>query len=270
MKTVLGLVLLLGLIVQLVAVVRFSQFADGLHRQVGAGRAAVLLPDGVPDLIVDYAVRAGVDMDRLARVVSLTQRAQMQLKRGGGWQPLVAKQTISTGEAQFVWQAEQRRGPLLMFRVIDAFVAGRGRLNVRLLGSIPVANYSGPDADRGEAMRYLSELIWAPDAMVGNSDLIWQGVSDTEVRVGLMLPDGLAQVTFRFDDAGDIVGVVAEKRPATDDQGNPVLLDWRCTVFAYGMIGGRRMPIEAEVGYLYADGYEAYWRGEIVGYELGF
>ena len=211
---ILGLIIFLLAIAQTIAVISFKQFAQTLHTQVANAPAPVLSANPPPELITNYAARAGVLPTDLARVIILSQTAQMRLKRGADWQSLTARQTISTGVSQFVWQAEQYRGPFLMFRVIDGFIADEGRLNVRLFGSIPVADFSGPDADRGEAMRYLAELIWAPDAMLGNPDLKWQEISDSQIGVELALSSGTAQVVFRFDNQGDVIEATAKSFPA--------------------------------------------------------
>ncbi len=264
----LGTSVFLILLVHLFALLGFRQFAGELHTQVASAPPGTLSSAPVPELISDFATQAGVDPNRLARIVTLTQTAEMRLNRGGDWKPLTANQTISIGETGFIWQAEQYLGPFLMFRVIDAFVQGAGRLDVRLFGSLPIAGFTGPDADRGEVMRYLAELIWAPDAMLGNPQLVWKEVADNEIKVRIDLSQGRVEVTFLFDENGDIEQVTAKDRPTTNARGVPILRDWVCKIIAYEEINGRRIPAQVEVGYVYDDGYEAYWRGKIETYEL--
>jgi hypothetical protein len=51
--------------------------------------------------------------------------------------------------------------------VTDAFANERGDLQVKVLGLFPIARIHGGDQiAKGEAMRYLAELPWAPDALV--------------------------------------------------------------------------------------------------------
>jgi len=241
---------------------KFKSLASDLMDQVSSGPAPVAPTTALPEAILRFTHRAGADRNQLMRTVRLIQSAEMRLKRGGDWQALTADQVISTGAPGFVWLARQTIGPLVKFRVIDAYVKGEGRLNVRALGSIPVANSTGPETDLAEAMRYLAELVWAPDAMLGNPALRWAEQPDGSVTVGLDLADATAQVTFFFDPEGDIIEVRAKDRPAEVG----VYRDWVIKVGQYRDFGVRRVPAWGEVGYIYPDGYEAYWRGEITSY----
>ena len=144
----------------------------------------------------------------------------------------------------------------------------KGLLRAALLGLIPVARADGPDIDRAEAMRYLAELPWAPDAILGNPAIIWRMVDDTVAEAALDVAGQRAAVRFRFNAAGDIVEVHAPSRPTTDDQGNAVDLPWQGYFRDYRMIGPRRVPAEAEVGYVHADGFRPYFQGRITDYAV--
>ncbi len=262
-----GGLILIATIVHFVAETKFKNVAKGLMQQVATAPKPKLSRTEIPKLILDYVERAGVKPDQLATTIKLTQIAEMRIDKGGDWQSLTAEQIISTGEIGFVWWAEQAIGPIVKFRVIDAYVNGRGRLNVRIMGSIPVGDISGDDVDIAEAMRYLSELVWAPDAMIGNPQLSWKELTDHSVYLSVILPAGNAGVTFLFDSAGDIVKIIAKDRPAEIVDGKAILRDWQIKIGDYKTLNGRRIPTTGEVGYTYEDGYEAYWRGEVVSYE---
>ncbi len=120
----------------------------------------------------------------------------------------------------------------------------------------------------GEAYRYLAELPWAPDAILGNPDLEWRILARNIAEVRLATPAGAARVSFRFDAQGDIVEIEAKGRPARDASGKEVLRDWRGYFRDYRQIGPRRIPGAAEVGYVYPEGYEAYFRCKITDYHL--
>jgi hypothetical protein len=250
------------LTLHLVAARRFRKLGRTLASQYAAAEGS---PD-VPAAARILAERGGAQGSTTC--VHLKQTCEMRLSRGADWQPMTAQQSIAIRSAGFVWEARLAKGPLTVVRVLDAFTGGTGRLHVRLLGSIPIANALGPDTDRGEAMRYLAELPWAPDAMLHNPQLHWNVLGPKTVEVGLALPDGLATVRFTLDEAGDVVQVDAS-RPVGEKPGEPKLRPWRCHLGDYARLGGRRIPQTGEAGYLYDDGYEAYWRGRIVDYAVG-
>src|SRR5690606_17963246 len=115
------------------------------------------------------AARLGVQ-DTLRKSVALRQTGRMRNDGGSGWMSFTARQTIALNDCAFRWRA--RTGPLGLVSVRDSFEDGCGRLNVSALGFIPIARAAGsPDVTRGELMRYLAELAWAPAAILLNRQL---------------------------------------------------------------------------------------------------
>jgi hypothetical protein len=78
---------------------------------------------------------------------------------------------------------------------------------------------------------------------------------------------GLARVRLYFNTSGDIVEMQADARGSTEN-GIVVPRPWRGVYAEHREMGGRRIPTYAEVGYVYDDGYAAYWRGRITDYRL--
>ena len=72
-----------------------------------------------------------------------------------------------------------------------------------------------------------------------------------------------------FGHQGDLVEVRADERTATEN-GKIVMRPWRGLFSDYINIGGRRIPAKGEFGYVYENGYAAYFRGEITDYQVIF
>ncbi len=85
------------------------------------------------------------------------------------WRPFTTEQVISVHRPGFAWLARMQAMPLLAAHILDCHVDGEGSLEARLCGSLPLAHAAGQEVSRGELMRYLAELIWAPHAMQHNS-----------------------------------------------------------------------------------------------------
>jgi hypothetical protein len=262
---ILVLIVLLLVIASLLGAARFAGRAQRLRRRLLAGAPPRDVAAALPPKVRDFALRADARPDDLAHSLGFSQRAEMQARPGGPWQLLDATQTVATGAPGFVWQAEQALGPLSRLQVIDAFANGSGCLSVQVLGLIPAVRARGADIDRGEAMRYLAELPWCPDAILGNPSLVWRMLDEDWAEVSLAGASVVA-VRFRFDAAGDIAEMRARDRPATDPAGKPVRYDWQGYFRDYRRVGPRRVPVEAEVGYVYTDGYRAYFQCRIIGY----
>ncbi len=223
---------------------------------------------GLPQPVLEFAIRGGATAGAKLRLATLVQEGDLRIAQGGRFRRFAAWQAIALGAPGFVWLGRQDAGPLPLLRIVDAYVRREGQLEARLFGSVPVARASGPSLALGEAYRYLAELPWAPDAILGNPDLEWRILARNIAEVRLATPAGAARVSFRFDAAGDIVEIEARGRPARDASGAEVLRDWRGYFRDYRQIGPRRIPGAAEVGYVYPEGYEAYFRCKVTEYHL--
>ncbi len=268
MKTVILVIAALTATAVLVLIV----FALGFNRDVAWLEARLLqgapgeVRTDLPEAVRAFAER-GLAGGVPAAATRLEQAAEMRLRKGADWQAIPARQTIANTEPGFAWLAGQNIGPIPVVRVLDSYVDGAGLLDIRLLGAFRLDAYEGPEAALSEGLRYLAELPWAPDAIVLNRVITW---AETEggVTAGMETAGGPAEVLFSFNAAGDITGMFAADRPATREDGTIEPLDWRGTFSDYAVIGGRRIPTRGEVGYVYADGYEAYYRGQITAYEV--
>lgn len=229
-----------------------------LERFVGTGIIAVAPPDAVVNLS-----RHLVGQSKPGRFVRLTQRGQMWMTPRSRPSVFTAQQTISLGEVGFLWQA-QLAGPVgLSTRVIDYLVSENAGLEARLLGAFPVARVIDTDAAfRGEAMRYLAELIWAPDAILNNRLLEWRVLEARTLVVAVGAGNRRAEVRLILDQFGDVARIEADDRPRS--VGNAVeACPWFGRASDYRAIAGRRIPFQAEVGWI-VDGNEfVYWRGSI-------
>lgn len=227
--------------------------------------AAVGSAADLPALVVGYALRAGAEPGAAPRIARFNQRVEMRLTPGGPFAAMRAWQVVALGRAGFLWEARQDLGPLTRLRVLDAFVEGEGHLEARIFGSIPVARAGGAGIALGEAYRYLAELPWVPDAMIGNPDLIWRDAGPDRVEVRLETRQGPAHAVFSFDAEGDIVAVTAKGRPVRGPDGRMAPRDWFGRFSDYARLGPRRLPRRAEVGY--EDG-EVWFRAEIADYRI--
>jgi hypothetical protein len=182
--------------------------------------------------------------------------------------PFTARQTIAVAEVGFLWHARLRIVANLSMQVVDYVVEEKAGLEGKLLATIPVVHATDTDTVfRGEAMRYLSELIWNPDALLLNRQLNWRVLDDRTLAVGTGKGARRCEIHLILDESGDMIGMEANDRPRQD--GRIVrACPWFGRAGDYRTIGGRRIPTQAEAGWL-LDGLEfIYWRGRIVSWSL--
>ncbi len=222
-------------------------------------------PRKIPQAVKDFAQLGGADR-KAPRLIRLRQRCEMRFQPGQSWHDLEAESVMSPLTPGFVWQAKLKVGPLALVSVIDAYVEGIGLMEARLLSLLPMARSRGGEANRGELMRYLAELPWAPDAILHNPELAWHQFGEDCVEVSAPCPGGPARVRLYFD-KGDIVRAEAADRPRAVD-GGVENTPWQARLWDYREIAGRRIPCRAEVAWILKDGPFVYWRGEVTDYRL--
>ncbi len=211
----------------------------------------------VPDRIQRFIARNVFEPPAVVRGVCLEQKGEMRLGDDKPWLPFTAEQWMDAATTAFCWHARVRMAPLVTAVVEDAFEDGRGRLDAKVWGVIPVAHARGLEVDRGEVQRYLAELPWNPMAFLHNPTLEFAEGSDGPVRVWCGDPD--TYVDFRFDEAGDIVGTFSRTRSRGEDGPLP----WEGRFGSYADFGGVRVPTQAEVLWHTQAGPAVYWHGEV-------
>ena len=216
----------------------------------------------LPAAVYDLAMRLGVKPKNHQSRVTLTQTGRMKRKLGvEAWMAFTATQTISTNSCEFDWRA--RPGPFGVISVRDAVTNGEGRLDVVALGFIPIARAEHSAAlMRGELMRYLAELPWAPDAILFNTELRWREDGPDQLAVSAGAGETVAEVMLNLDSEGRIAGAFAPDRPRSASA--PILpTPWRGRFSDYRHHGNMWLPFAGEVAWEIDGKEEVYWQGRI-------
>jgi hypothetical protein len=216
----------------------------------------------LPSAVLGLAARLGVKSSSNTTAVSLTQSGRMKAKLDAkSWMAFTARQSISTRTCAFDWRA--RAGPLGMVSGRDALENGEGRFDIMALGIIPIARAAHSAAlVRGELMRYLAELPWAPDAIVLNTALRWREDGADKIIVGAGTGETAVDVVLSLDTEGRIAGAFAPDRPRSAVA--PVLpTPWRGRFSDYRQHNGRWLPFAGEVGWEIEGRELIYWQARI-------
>jgi len=222
--------------------------------------------DRLPAAVRDLAVRLGANLQSDARSVRLRQTGWMKPRlEANSWMSFTATQTISTRDCEFDWRA--RAGPFGVVSGRDALVNGEGRFDVMALGIIPIVRAEHSSAlVRGELMRYLAEVPWAPDAILQNTELRWRKDGPDTLAVSVGSGETACEVVLSLDAEGRIAGGFAPDRPRSATA--PYLpTPWRGRFSDYRRHCGRWLPFAGEVGWE-IDGKETlYWQARIEHWE---
>ena len=199
----------------------------------------------LPAAVYDLALRLGANPEMNRTTVELTQSGRLKRQIGAAsWMSFTATQTISTRECAFDWRA--RAGPFGMVSARDALTGGEGRFDVMALGVIPIARAEHSSAlMRGELMRYLAELAWAPDAILLNTALRWREDGPDSLAVSAGAGETAAEIILNLNSEGRIAGGFAPDRPRSAPA--PILpTPWRGCFTEYRHHNSMWLPFAGE------------------------
>lgn len=207
----------------------------------------------IPGEARELARRLGVNAESRGDRVLFRQTGRLRRDASSGWMGFRARQTIWTDECAFDWRAWTGPGGLVSVR--DALLGGKGRLRVKALGFLPIARAEGsPEVTRGELMRYLAELPWAPQAILRNRNLRWRREGPDRLVVGAGEAECSADIVLALDEHGRIASTFAPDRPRAVGR-EFVPTPWHGRFLDYGRHDGLWLPSRAEVAWV-IDGVE--------------
>jgi len=221
----------------------------------------------LPTPVYDLAVRLGAVSNSSLRGVRLKQTGRMKTRLDApSWIPFTATQTISMRTSAFAWRA--RAGPFAMISARDALSDGQGQLDVTALGFIPIVRAERSVAlVRGELMRYLAELAWAPDAILHNNELRWRIDGPDTLAVSAGSGEAASEVVLTLDTDGRIARGFAPDRPRSAKA--PTLpTPWRGRFSDYRQHNDRWLPFAGEVAWEIEGKEIVYWQGRIALWEM--
>ena len=252
------------LLAHLLTAAAFRRRTDSMIARLEHASVAEQSTSPVPAIIQSFARRA-VCENPVPNTVWLSQRGEMRANPRAPWR-FTAEQLISIHEPGFAWLARMQAAPLVSARVLDCYVDGEGLLEARLFGSLPLARATGAQATKGELMRYLAELAWAPHAMLHNPQLSWREIDATTVEVSAESQAGPARVRLIFEN-GDITRIEADDRPRMVGR-RIVPTRWQGRCCDYREMNGCRIPTRAMESWLLEDGPFEYWRGRVMAFRM--
>lgn len=232
-----------------------GQIDDVLRSAGGATVDPVSEEDlrGLPGPVQRWLRWSGAVGRPIPSTVRLTQEGELRVG-DLGWLPFTAEEYYSTRPPAFVWRAntEMRRVAVIG---TDSYVNGRGALEMRVLGLVPVARSTGPDMDEGDLLRYLNEIMWFPaGALI--PEITWAPVDDVSARATMSYGGISGTATFFFDLDGRPTNMVADRY----DRECASVVPWSTPISAYGEFDGVRVPTEGEARYAREHGDFAYIR----------
>jgi hypothetical protein len=214
------------------------------------------------------ALKEGQPFIRSARI---TRVGAFRTREGdNGWSPFEAKQYFSSPPPGFVWDASIRMAPLMKVRVRDAYVAGQGSMQGKILSLVPVVDERGKvELNAGALQRYLAEAVWFPTALLPSAGVKWRALDNSRALATLTDSGTTVSLEFHFNAIGEITEVSTPGH-YREVNGKYELTPWAGHFRRYEERGGMRIPVEGEVEWQLPGGNFPYWKGRIVEVEYDF
>lgn len=211
----------------------------------------------LPDPVQRWLRWSGTVGRPVPSTVRLRQEGELRLG-DRGWVPFTAEEYYATASPAFLWKATVSMAPGVPVVGTDSYIDGRGELEMRVLGLIPVAKDSGPAMDEGDLLRYLNEIMWFPaGALI--PEITWEAVDDASARATMTFGGVQGTATFFFDAEGRPTNMIADRY----DRDHGAVVPWSTPITAYGEFDGIRVPTAGEAVYAREDGDFSYIRLEI-------
>jgi len=186
------------------------------------------------------------------------------------WKPFTSTEVVTIRRPGFDWDGRIGMAPGLPVRVHDAYVAGEGILEARLLGLFKLVDLHGTaDLAEGELLRYLAEAMWYPTALLPSQGVRWEPIDESSARATFADGGTAVSLDFHFAADGLIESTRAIARPRTLG-GTVVASPWGGRGWRYELRDGMRIPVAGEVAWFTPEGAYPYWRGEITSLRFEF
>jgi hypothetical protein len=210
---------------------------------------------------MELAKRLGAQRRPAGFEVRLVQSGLLRSGPQSRWMRFTARESIRIDRAEFDWIA--RTGPFGVITVQDELRELAAKGSMRFLGCVPLIKAApSPELTKGDLMRYLAELPWAPDAILSNDQLGWTELESGKLRVTAACERVEGAVTFTLGGNGLVSRVEAEDRPRQEGADMRERA-WRGAFTDYRQVDGRSVPHAAEVGWIVDGASFSVFRGRL-------
>lgn len=140
------------------------------------------------------------------RAVRLRHDGQFKTDLKKDWMPITGDEYFRADTPGYIWI-----GTTTWFTARDQYVAGRGSLTVRLLGTLPIVQGSGSSYDQGELLRWLAEAVWFPTSLLPGGRVIWSLVDDHSATLTLTDYGQTVSCLMSFNEQNELVRCQAQR-----------------------------------------------------------
>ncbi|MBL0740495.1 DUF6544 family protein [Chryseolinea lacunae] len=205
---------------------------------------------GLPVIVQKWLLVSGAFSSTYA-VARVKHTGAMRTTRDGRWMNFQAQQYCSVNPPAFLWKATIQAAPFVFIAGRDQYAGGVGNMLIKPLFIYTMANTSGPEIDQGSMLRFLSEMIWYPEAAT-QPYMHWKEIAPLRATATMSYKGVTAMGTFTFLSDGRVASVVADRFGDFDGVFRKEV--WQVNITGYKKMNGRLVPAQCEVTWKLNDG----------------
>lgn len=215
----------------------------------------------LPPPVASWLEKSGVIGKPNVQRVWLSQESVMRMSpEKEKWNSATSEQVFNADDPSFIWQVKMKMGPFNIISGRDVFENGKGKMNIRLLGLIPVVNESGPKIDEGSIQRFLGEIAWFPQAAL-KPYIRWEQIDAHSARAVIESHGTRGEGTFFFNSEGNFVKFTAMRYRGNDADAERT--EWVIEANEHSVFSGIRVPSRLEATWKLEEGDWTWLKMEI-------
>ena len=225
----------------------------------------------LPATVQKYFKNVLPDGQLFIKTSRLEQNGKLKISpKSENWSAFKASQIISEDKVSFLWDAKINIVPLLYVRVIDSLVNGIGAGRVYLMSVLPIGSDENKlELNSGALYRYLAEAVWHPTALLPQSGVTWESVSEKKAIAHFAKFNISISLAFIFNSNNEIIGVYTKDRYGKFGD-KYIKYPWEGHFSDYKEFDGIKIPTKGEVGWHLPNGWWLFWKGNIVDAKFEF
>ncbi len=124
---------------------------------------------------------------------------------------------------------------------LDSYMYGEGRMQIKLLNLVSIADVSGPEMDLSGLVTFLNDLMLCPLGYF-SVPVEWKQVGETQAELSLTNRGMTVTALVTFDEEGRVVNWESDDRYAEVD-GEQLRDRWSTPMDEYAEVNGLRIPV---------------------------
>lgn len=204
----------------------------------------LLNTEHLPEPARRYLLHAIASGTPLASAVRLRMHGEFRMKR---WYPFTAEQVIRR-DGEMLWRARIfiHGLPIIGY---DSLLGGKGEMEWKLLGLLPVVRSSGPETSRSAIGRVMGEAIWLPSLLCEKTVTLTS--SDTQhIHARFSLRGEETDLSLNIAENGGLAGL-SYQRWGNPDGGGFHYSPFGGIVEDEGTFRGYTIPTRLRIGWHY-------------------